>query len=294
MSRMGARACRMQYAGGRDAHFPLPPASAVLSWEHYNRVARLVLARQSVRLRVHLEAELPEDPAASFNVIGEIPGTTKPSEVVLIGAHLDSWPVGTGAADNAAGASVMIEAMRILKTLDVRPHRTIRIALWAGEEGAGLGSRVYVREHLSSTFQLDQLADATTVRPLPELSRLSAYYNIDQTGYRIRGLMLEGNDALRPIFASWFEPFRGFGEYHLINAASGGSDHTTFNAVGVPGFFFIQDGSPYSVWTSHSSNDLYDHLVADDLQQNAAILAFFAYQTATRRDLLPRLSNTRD
>jgi len=231
--------------------------------------------------------------AAAFNVVGEIPGTTKPTEVVLIGAHLDSWPVGTGATDNAAGAAVMIEAMRILKALDVRPVRTIRIALWAGEEGAGLGSRVYVRDHLSRTLPLDQLADVVPVAPLPELARLSAYYNLDQTGYRIRGLHLEGNEALRPIFASWFQPFRQFGEYHLINVVSGGSDHTSFNDVGVPGLFFVQDGSPYGVWTSHSSNDLYDHLVADDLQQNAAILAFFAYQTAIRRDLLPRSTTGR-
>lgn len=284
----GALGCRTQYAAGRFEGFPLPPASAVVAWEHYNRLARLLDAGIAPVVRMNLEAELTEDPDGAFNVLGEIPGSDKSAEVVLIGAHLDSWTGGTGATDNASGAVVMMEAMRILTALNVKPRRTIRIALWAGEEGAGLGSRVYVREHLSSTFPLDQLADPPSLSPLPEQAATSAYFNLDQTGYRIRGIYLEANEAYRPIFESWFRPFESFGRFHLFNVQTGGSDHTSFNEVGVPGFFFVQDGSPYAVWTAHSSLDLYDHLVPEDLQQSAAIIAFFAYQAAMREELLPR------
>lgn len=286
----GPLGCRTQYSPGRFEGFPLPPASAVVAWEHYNRLVRLLEAGVTPVVRMNLDAELTEDVEAAFNVLAEIPGSDKADEIVLIGAHLDSWTGGTGATDNAAGAAVMMEAMRILTVLGVRPRRTVRIALWAGEEGAGLGSRVYVRERLSSTFPLDQLADPPPLSLLPEQATTSAYFNLDQTGYRIRGIYLEGNDAYRPIFEAWFRPFGSFGRFHLFNVPTGGSDHTSFNEVGVPGFFFVQDGSPYAVWTSHSSLDLFDHLVAEDLQQSAAILAFFAYQAAMREDLLPRRS----
>jgi Zn-dependent M28 family amino/carboxypeptidase len=200
-------------------------------------------------------------------------------EIVMIGAHLDSWQAGTGATDNASGSAVMMEAMRILKALGVQPRRTIRIGLWSGEEQGLLGSRGYVKK----TF-----ADPANMQPLPQHEKFSAYYNIDNGTGKIRGIYLQGNADCKDIFSAWLEPFKDLGATTVTISNTGGTDHQAFDAVGLPGFQFIQDPIEYDTRTHHSNMDVYDHLIADDLKQIATIVAAFAYNTAQRDAKLPR------
>jgi Zn-dependent M28 family amino/carboxypeptidase len=197
----------------------------------------------------------------------------------MIGAHLDSWQTGTGATDNASGSAVMMEVMRILKTLNISTRRTIRIGLWSGEEQGLLGSRGYVKK----TF-----ADPATMQLLPEHEKLSGYFNIDNGTGKIRGIYLQGNEACRPIFTQWLAPFADLGATTVTISNTGGTDHQSFDAVGLPGFQFIQDPIEYDTRTHHSNMDVYDHLLADDLKQMATIVAAFAYQAAQRDEKLPR------
>jgi Zn-dependent M28 family amino/carboxypeptidase len=197
----------------------------------------------------------------------------------MIGAHLDSWQTGTGATDNASGSAVMMEVMRILKTLNISTRRTIRIGLWSGEEQGLLGSRGYVKK----TF-----ADPATMQLLPEHEKLSGYFNIDNGTGKIRGIYLQGNEACRPIFTQWLAPFADLGATTVTISNTGGTDHQSFDAVGLPGFQFIQDPIEYDTRTHHSNMDVYDHLLADDLKQIATIVAAFAYQAAQRDEKLPR------
>ena len=197
----------------------------------------------------------------------------------MIGAHLDSWQTGTGATDNAAGSSVMLEAMRIIKSLGLFNKRTIRIGLWSGEEQGLLGSRGYVKK----TF-----ADPATMQLLPEHEKLSAYYNIDNGTGKIRGIYLQGNEACRDIFTQWFSPFADLGASTVTISNTGGTDHQSFDGVGLPGFQFIQDPIEYDTRTHHSNMDVYEHLIPDDLKQMATIVAAFVYNTAQREAKLPR------
>jgi Zn-dependent M28 family amino/carboxypeptidase len=214
-------------------------------------------------------------------VIAEIPGTDPKlkDEIVMLGGHLDSWHTGTGATDNAAGCSVMMEAIRILKTLGVQPRRTIRIGLWSGEEEGLLGSRGYVKK----TF-----ADPADMKLLPEHEKFSSYFNIDNGTGKIRGIYLQGNAACRDIFQQWLEPFNDLGAKTVTISNTGGTDHQSFDAVGLPGFQFIQDEIEYNNRTHHSNMDVYDHLVPDDLKQIATIVAAFVYDAAQRDEKLPR------
>jgi len=198
---------------------------------------------------------------------------------VMLGAHLDSWHGGTGATDNAAGCAVVLEAMRILKTLSLKMDRTVRLALWGGEEQGLFGSRGYVKKHFG---------DPVTLALKPGHARLSGYFNVDNGAGRIRGVYLQGNDMVRPIFDAWLEPFHDLGATTLTIANTRDTDHVSFDGVGLPGFQFIQDPLDYETRTHHSNLDVYDHVQPGDLMQASAILASFVYNAATRPEMLPR------
>jgi carboxypeptidase Q len=214
-------------------------------------------------------------------VFGEIKGTDSKlkDEVVMLGGHLDSWQSATGATDNAAGCSVMLEAVRILKSLGVKPRRTIRIALWSGEEEGLLGSRNYVRNNL---------ADTANRKPNAEGEKVSVYFNLDNGTGKIRGVYLQGNQNVRPIFEKWLEPFKDLGATTLTIQNTGGTDHLAFDGFGIPGFQFIQDPIEYGTRTHHTNMDSYDHLIADDLAQAATIVAAFVYNAAMRDEMIPK------
>jgi Zn-dependent M28 family amino/carboxypeptidase len=197
----------------------------------------------------------------------------------MIGAHFDSWHTGTGATDNGAGSAVMIEVMRILKTLGLRMDRTVRIGLWSGEEQGLFGSRAYVREHL---------ADPKTMHLTAEHEKFSGYFNLDNGSGKIRGVYLQGNEAMRPVFESWLAPFRDLGVTTVTIRNTSGTDHLSFDAVGLPAFQFIQDPLDYGTITHHSSMDTYDHAVPEDLMQASAVIAAIVYEAANRPEMLPR------
>ena len=255
-----------------------PPSQVVLAVEHYGRIARTLQKQIPVTLEVNIQSRF-YDELNSFNVVGEIPGTDKADELVMIGAHLDSWHTGTGATDNAVGSGVMLEVMRILKATRLPLRRTVRIGLWTGEEEGLLGSRAYVTEHF---------ADRRTMLRQPEHDRVSAYYNLDNGTGAIRGVYLQGNSAVAPIFEEWMAPFADLGMKTLAVRSVGGTDHTSFDAVGLPGFQFVQDPIEYETRTHHSNMDVFERLQQQDVMQNAAIIAAFVYHTANRDELLPR------
>jgi hypothetical protein len=269
------------YAGWREPNYPLPPPTVAIAVEHYNRIARLLNKKIPVRLEFDIQTRFHEDDLDGFNVIAEIPGQSKKDEVVMIGAHLDSWIAGTGATDNAAGSAVMLEVMRILKKLDLKMDRTVRLALWSAEEGGLFGSKAYVKQHF---------ADPKTMALKPEHAKLAAYFNVDNGSGKIRGVFLQGNDMVRPIFQAWLEPFRDLGATTLTIRNTGGTDHLPFDAVGLPGFQFIQDRLEYQTVTHHSNMYFYDHVQGGDLMQASAIVASFVYHAATREEMLPRKS----
>jgi len=198
---------------------------------------------------------------------------------VMLGAHLDSWHGGTGATDNAAGSAVMIEAMRILKALNLKMNRTVRMGLWGGEEEGLLGSRAYVKEHF---------ADPQTMKVTAQHAKLSGYFNIDNGTGKIRGVYLQGNDMMRPIFEAWFAPLKDLTDGAITIRNTGGTDHLSYDAVGLPGFQFIQDPMEYDSRTHHSNMDVYDRIQKGDMMQISAIVASFVYNTATREEMLPR------
>jgi hypothetical protein len=268
-----------QGGGTRDPNDPVPPPMVALTPEHYNRIARLLDHKIPVKLQFDIQARFLDERNDSVNVIGEIEGGRKKQEVVMIGAHLDSWHGGTGATDNAAGSAVMIEVMRILKTLDLRLDRTVRLALWSGEEQGLLGSRAYVAEHFAAREDM---------KLKPDHARLSGYFNVDNGSGKIRGVYLQGNDVMRPIFEAWFKPFQDLGAGTISIRGTGGTDHLSFDAVGLPGFQFIQDQLEYDSRTHHSNMDVYDRVQRSDMMQMAAIVASFVYNAANREEMLPR------
>jgi hypothetical protein len=261
--------------------YPWPDEVApqlVLAAEQYNRIARMLQSGSTVTLEANVtNSYLPAQPD-SFNVIADIPGAGLASQVVMLGAHLDSWHAGTGATDNAAGCAVALEAMRILKAAGLKMRRTVRLALWTGSEQGLQGSRSHVRLHL---------ADGAQKEPKPAHAALSAYFDLDAGTGAIRGLYLEGNQAVAPVFASWMTPFRSEGMTVLSPRSAGDGDHRSFDEVGVPGFRFIQDPHEYDT-TRHTNVDTYERLRIDDLTRNAVIVASFVYHAANRTDLLPR------
>jgi carboxypeptidase Q len=265
--------------GPYEVKKPIAVTSVALTPEHYNRIARLMEHNIPVKLQFNVQNQFFEDQTDSVNVIAEIPGNSKKDEIVMLGAHLDSWHGGTGATDNAAGSAVVIEAARILKSLNLNMDRTVRMALWSGEEEGLLGSKAYVKEHF---------ADRETMKLSAEHSKLAGYFNYDNGTGKIRGIYLQGNDMARPIFESWLEPFKDLGATTVTIRNTGGTDHQSFDAVGLPGFQFIQDPMDYSTRTHHSNMDVYDHVQAGDLMQASAIMAAFVYDTAMRAEMLPR------
>jgi hypothetical protein len=280
-----------------------------LSIEHYNRLARLLEAGERVRVSINLDAQFDDSDPTAYNTVAEIPGTDLKDEVVMLGGHLDSWHGGTGATDNAAGVAVAMEAVRILKALNLQPRRTIRIALWGGEEQGLLGSRAYVAQHFGKLetpqptpppvpppgeAEKQPTASPTPVPPRgrlvtkPEYERLSAYYNLDNGTGRIRGIYMQGNEAVRPFFRAWLAPFADLGAQTLTLANTGSTDHVPFNDIGLPGFQFIQDSVEYNTRTHHSTQDTYERIQPDDVKQAAVIMAAFVYQTAMLDERLPR------
>jgi len=257
------------------------PASVVLSSDDYLRIQRLIEAGIPVTLEAEVKTRFYNEDLKGYNVVAEIPGTDPAlkEELVMLGGHLDSWHAATGATDNAAGCAVMMEAIRILKATGFKPRRTIRIALWSGEEEGLFGSRNYVKNHF---------ADPAKMEPTPEHGKVSAYYNLDNGTGKIRGVYLQGNKSVDPIFAKWLEPFKDLGATTTTISNTGGTDHLSFDAVGIPGFQFIQDQIEYNTRTHHTNMDTYDHLVPDDLKQAATIVASFVYNTAQRDQKLPR------
>src|ERR1035438_1747467 len=233
--------------GPYDIKKPIAVASVALTPEHYNRIARLIDHNIPVKLQFNIQNQFFEDQTDSVNVIAEIPGNAKKDEIVMLGAHLDSWHGGTGATDNAAGSAVVMEAVRILKALNLNMDRTVRMALWGGEEEGLLGSKAYVKEHF---------ADRETMKLAAEHAKLAGYFNYDNGTGKIRGIYLQGNDMARPIFESWMEPFKDLGATAVTIRNTGGTDHQSFDAVGLPGFQFIQDPMDYTTRTHHSNMDV--------------------------------------
>lgn len=292
-----------------DKAAPKIVPQVVIAAEHYNRIVRMIQAGQDVKMEVNLDVEWQDADPMGYNTIAEIPGTDLKDEVVMLGGHMDSWHSGTGATDNAAGVAVAMEAMRILQALKLQPRRTIRVGLWSGEEQGLLGSRAYVAEHFgkldtpapaagpSLTPRAGEPLPATAAaspRPTPNLitkpdyEKFAAYFNLDNGTGKIRGVYLQGNEGVRSIFRQWLMPFRDAGAQTLSISNTGGTDHLSFDAIGLPGFQFIQDEIEYDTRTHHSNQDVFDRIQADDMKQAATIMAWFVYNTAMRPEKLPR------
>jgi carboxypeptidase Q len=252
-----------------------------LAYEHFMTIQRLLQHQIPVSLDLELSAKVFPDDQQGYNVIAEIPGTDMnlKDQLVMIGGHLDSWQGSTGATDNGAGSAVMLEVVRILKAVGFNPRRTIRIALWGGEETGLHGSNNYVKNHFT---------DTTTKKFNAEGDKLSVYLNLDNGTGKIRGIYLQGNSAAKPIFEQWFKPFHDLGAATLTLENTGGTDHLSFDAIGLPAFQFIQDPMDYGSRTHHSNMDSYDHLSGEDMKQAATIIASFVYDAAQREEKLPR------
>lgn len=254
----------------------------MLAAEHYNRIYRTIEDGVPVTVELNIQNKWLDQDTNSFDIVGEIPGSDAKlaSQIVMVGAHFDSWHGGTGATDNGVGSAVMLEVMRVLKASGVKLRRTIRVGLWTGEEEGLLGSRAYVAQHFGDpqTMQIKQ----------PEHQNFDVYFNIDNGSGKLRGVYLQGNEQAAPIFEEWMKPFHGMGMNTLTIRNTGGTDHLSFDAVGLPGFQFIQDPLEYDTRTHHSNMDLWDRVQANDLKQMAAIVSTFVYQAANREEMFPR------
>jgi carboxypeptidase Q len=258
-----------------DAGLP----AVVIAVEHYGRIVRTLQKKMPVKIDLDIRNTFHEADTASFNVVAELPGTDKADEVVMLGAHFDSWHGATGATDNAAGSAVMMEAMRILKQSGLKLRRTVRIALWGGEEQGLIGSREYVTAHF---------ANAADMVLKPAHAKFAGYFNVDNGTGAIRGVYLQGNEAVAPIFDAWMKPFHNIGMSTLTIQDTGGTDHQSFDRVGLPGFQFIQDDVEYDTRTHHSNMDAYERIQEEDMRKNAVIVAAFVYDAANRDERLPR------
>lgn len=267
-----------------------------MATEHYNRIVRMIQLGVMPKMTVDIQAQYHDEDLMGYNTVAEIPGTdpTLKDEVVMMGGHLDSWHSAGGATDNAAGSAVGMEAARIIIASGLKPRRTIRVALWSGEEQGLNGSRAYVQQQFGEMKGGPAFGPLEANAPKPELikggnyDKLSAYYNLDNGTGRIRGVYLQGNSAVRPIFEEWLKPFYDLDAKTLTINNTGGTDHLAFDAIGLPGFQFIQDEVEYSTRTHHTNQDNYDRLQADDMKQAATIMAAFVYQTAMMDEKIPR------
>ncbi|MDR3638830.1 MAG: M20/M25/M40 family metallo-hydrolase [Isosphaeraceae bacterium] len=279
----GADPARPRISGwSKDAPKTLP--QVVVAKEHYNRMLRMLQQGERLKLAVELAVRFHDDDLTAYNTIAEIPGGDRKEELVMLGAHLDSWHGGTGATDNAAGVAVCMEAVRILQALKLQPRRTIRVGFWTGEEQGLLGSKAYVAEHFGKdAADRDAHSDKKAAH-----SAFSSYFNLDNGTGKVRGVYLQGNEAVRGVFRPWLAPFQDLGATTLTLANTGGTDHISFDAAGLPAFQFIQDVVEYSTRTHHSNQDVYDRAQADDLKQASVLMATFVYNTANRDEKLPR------
>jgi hypothetical protein len=302
-SERDADVLRLGGGGSRKVGDPQAVPQLVVAAEEWNRVARLLDRKMEVEVEIDVKAAFHEQDTNGYNVVADLPGTDKKGELVMVGAHLDSWHPGTGATDNGAGSAVMMEVVRILKAIDAKPRRTVRIGLWGGEEQGLLGSRAYVSEHFASrpepkepgpdelpSFMRNEPPAPMTLKP--DHAKLSAYFNLDNGTGKIRGIYLQENAGVKPIFEAWMESVKDLGATRLTMRNTGGTDHQAFDGVGLPGFQFIQDPIEYMdgtfFGTHHTNMDTYDRLQRDDLMQAAVVIATFAYNAAMRDELLPR------
>jgi len=263
--------------GAYKMNAPVIAPQLIIASEEFNQIIRLIQSGQDVSIECNLDVEYQTKDLQAYNTVAEWEGTDLKSQVVMLGGHLDSWHSGTGATDNAAGCAVMMEAMRILRKLDFKPRRTIRIALWSGEEQGLLGSRGYVKNHFGTK-------DSTK----EEYGKLSVYYNLDNGTGQIRGMHMQGNDKVRRFFSPWLDPFKDWNANTLTLESTGSTDHMAFDEVGLPGFQFIQDPIDYDTRTHHSNMDVYERILDQDMKRNAAIVAYFIYQTAMMDEMIPR------
>ncbi len=274
------------YGGSQDPKDPVGPPMAAITPEQYNRICRLLEHGNTPKLTFDIDTEYQKDDLMGFNVIGEIPGTTKADEVVMVGGHFDSWQGGTGATDNGTGSSVAMEAVRILATLKKPMARTVRVALWGGEEEGLYGSLAYVQQHF---------APRDTMKKTPEYDKLDVYFNDDSGSGKFRGVSALGNAQLAAIFQSWITPVKDLGIEVVTGltagptVAPGGTDSTSFSWIGLDGIGFMQDPLEYGSRTHHSNMDLYDRVQKGDAMQGAMLEAWFAYNAATRPEMLPRI-----
>jgi carboxypeptidase Q len=277
----------------KEAEARMLPQMTMAS-EDYNRLVRMIRQGVKPQMTVNIQTQYYDEDLMGYNTVAEIPGSdpTLKAEVVMLGGHLDSWHSATGATDNAAGCAVAMEAARIIMASGLKPRRTIRVALWSGEEQGLNGSRAYVTQHFG------EMKSAPPVQGQPaapgelvkgaDYEKLSAYYNLDNGTGKIRGVYMQGNAAVKPYFESWLAPFGDLGAKTLTMSNTGGTDHLSFDRIGLPGFQFIQDEIEYDTRTHHSNQDNYDRLQADDMKQAATVMAAFVYQTAMMNEKLPR------
>ena len=281
-----------------DKSAPKTIPQITVSAEHYNRMVRMIKQGVNLKMTVDLKAQYFDKDLMAYNTVAEIPGTDLKDQIVMVGGHMDSWHSGTGATDNGAGVAVAMEAVRIIKALDLKPRRTIRVALWSGEEQGLFGSRAYAAEHLGSypppapgttpNFGGGPVANRGPLTKKSEWDKVSAYYNLDNGTGKIRGVYLQGNEKVGPIFSEWLAPFKDMGATTVTIRNTGSTDHVSFDGVGVPGFQFIQDVIEYDTRTHHSNQDVFDRIQGDDLKQASVIIASFLYNTAMRDEMLPR------
>jgi len=290
---------RVAGGGSRKAGEPVGIPELAMISEHFNPLARALEHKQNVRLRVNVAARFTDDSdQPGYNTLAEIRGSSKADEIVMLGAHMDSWHSGTGAADNAAGVAVMMEAMRILKAVGAKPKRTIRVALWSGEEQGLIGSQAYVAKHFAHYPEPTDAAQKALpaslreptgpLRKLRDYDKFSVYFNMDNGSGRFRGIYAQENMAAMPIFEAWLKPFNDVGATTVATRNTGSTDHISYDRVGLPGFQFIQDRLDYFSNVHHSHLDTWDHAEAEDLKQAAAIVASFVYNAAMREERFPR------
>ena len=295
---------RVAGGGSREKDEEPGVPALVMAAEQYNRICRLLDRKLEVELEIDVKARFHEEDLMAYNTVAEISGSDKLPEVVMVGAHLDSWHAGTGATDNGAGSVVAMEAMRILKAIGVTPKRTIRIGLWTGEEQGLLGSRGYVGDHFGSRPEPTDPIERALPRYLrkalgpitikPEHARFSVYFNLDNGTGKIRGVYTQQNAGAPPIFEAWLKPFADLGATTVTARNTRGTDHQAFDGVGLPGFQFIQDEADYATRTHHTNMDVYDRLQREDLMQAAVVMASFAYNAAMREGAFPRKPMPRD
>ncbi len=269
----------------------------VVATEDYNRMVRMIQQGVKPKMTVNIQSQYYDEDQMAYNTVAEIPGSdpTLKSELVMLGGHIDSWHAGTGATDNGAGVAVAMEAARIIIASGLKPRRTIRVGLWSGEEQGLYGSAAYVKQHLGDVTggaNLFGMPDPSGAKPTlakgADYDKLSAYYNLDNGTGKIRGVYMQGNAAVRPYFEAWLAPFSDLGAKTLTMSNTGGTDHLSFDRIGLPGFQFIQDTIEYDTRTHHSNQDVFDRIQGDDMKQAATIMAAFVYQTAMMNEKMPR------